>query len=85
MIIEVCGKGCPKCEVTEQNIVTAMKELGLNPGIDAVVTKIKDPKMMAARGVMFTPAVLINGVKVSEGKIPDVKEAKKWLEGKCLK
>jgi small redox-active disulfide protein 2 len=82
MIIEVCGKGCAKCEMTEKNVLQAMKELGMNPGIDALVTKIKDIKMISARGVIMTPAVVIDGVKMSEGRIPEVKEIKKWLEEK---
>ena len=57
-----------------------MKELGLNPGIDALVTKIKDIKMISARGVIMTPAVVIDGAKMSEGRIPEVSEIKKWLE-----
>jgi len=82
MIIEVCGKGCAKCEMTEKNVLQAMKELDMNPGIDALVTKIKDIKMISARGVIMTPAVVIDGVKMSEGRIPEVKEIKKWLEEK---
>ena len=82
MIVEVCGKGCAKCEMTEKNVLQAMKELGMNPGIDALVTKIKDIKMISARGVIMTPAVVIDGVKMSEGRIPEVKEIKKWLEEK---
>ena len=80
MIVEVCGKGCAKCEMTEKNVLQAMKELGMNPGIDALVTKIKDIKMISARGVIMTPAVVINGVKMSQGRIPEVGEIKKWLE-----
>ena len=80
MIIEVCGKGCIKCETTEKNVVQALKELGLNAGTDALVTHVRDPKMISARGVMFTPAVIIDGIKMSEGKIPEVKEIRGWLE-----
>jgi small redox-active disulfide protein 2 len=80
MIIEVCGKGCPRCHATKDNVGKALRELNLKEGEDAAVTEIKDPKMMATRGVMMTPAVIIDGVKVSEGKIPDIKEIKKWIE-----
>jgi small redox-active disulfide protein 2 len=82
MIIEVCGPGCPRCHTTKDNVVKALRELNLKEGEDAAVTEIKDPKMMATRGVMMTPAVIIDGVKVSEGKIPDIKEIKKWIEEK---
>ncbi len=80
MIIEVCGPGCPRCHATKNNVSKALKELGLKEGEDAAISMIRDPRLMAARGVMFTPAVIINGVKMAEGKIPDVTEIKKWVE-----
>ncbi len=80
MIIEVCGPGCPRCHATKENVVKALKELGLKEGEDVAVTMIKDAESMSARGVMLTPAILIDGVKVAEGKIPEGKESKKWVE-----
>jgi small redox-active disulfide protein 2 len=80
MIIEVCGMGCPKCQATEKNALQALKELGMKPGEDAMVTEIKDVKQISARGVIITPAVVINGVKVCEGRIPNTGEIKKWIE-----
>jgi len=82
MIIEVCGPGCARCHATKDNVVKALKEMGLKEGDDALVSEIKDPKLMSARGVMLTPAVLIDGTKVCEGRIPDLKEVKKWIEGR---
>ena len=85
MIIEVCGPGCPRCHATKDNVGKALQELDLKEGEDVAVTHIKDPKMMAARGIMFTPGVIIDGVKVSEGRIPDVQEVKKWIEERLPK
>jgi len=82
MIIEVCGPGCPRCQAAEKNAVQALRELGMKPGEDAMVTKIKDVKQISARGVIITPAVLIDGVKVCEGRIPNAQEIKKWIEEK---
>ncbi len=82
MLIEVCGTGCPKCQATEKNVIQALKELGMKPGEDALVNEIKDIKMISARGVIMTPAVIIDGVKVSEGRIPTPQEVKKWLTEK---
>jgi len=82
MLIEVCGKGCPRCHATKDNAIKALKELNLKEGEDVAVTHIQDPKLMAARGVIMTPAVLIDGVKVSEGRIPSTGEIKKWIEEK---
>jgi len=80
VIIEVCGPGCPRCQATEKNTVQALKELGMKPGEDAMVAKIKDVKQISARGVIITPAVIIDGVKVCEGRIPSAEEVKKWIE-----
>lgn len=35
---------------------------------------------MGARGIVMTPGVIIDGVKVSEGKIPSPQEVRKWIE-----
>jgi len=80
MIIEVCGPGCYRCQTTEKNVLEALKELGRQIGDDAIVTKVKDVTMFRARGVLMTPAVLIDGVKMCEGRIPEVQEIKKWLQ-----
>jgi len=82
MIIEVCGPGCPRCQATERNVLQALKELGKELGEEAIVVEIKDIKQISARGVIMTPAVVIDGVKAFEGKIPSPEEVKKWIEGK---
>jgi len=80
MIIEVCGPGCPRCQATKKNVLKALQELGLKDGKDALVTEVKDFKMISARGVLMTPAVVIDAVKVCEGKIPSPEEVRKWIE-----
>ena len=82
MIIEVCGKGCPRCHATKDNVGKALKELNLKEGEDAAVTHLQDPTLFATRGVIMTPAVIIDGEKVSEGRIPEVNEIKQWLEAR---
>lgn len=76
MKIEIFGPGCPKCMETERRVQKALSELG----IDAKIEHVHDPKIFAQHGVMFTPAVVIDGeVKVS-GKVPSVEEIKKLLK-----
>ncbi len=79
-MIEVCGLGCPRCHATKENVRKALLELELKEGEDVALMEVKDPRMMAARGVFMTPGVVIDGVKVSEGRIPSSKEVKKWIE-----
>jgi small redox-active disulfide protein 2 len=80
MIIEVCGPGCPRCQASEKNVLQALKELEMKLGEEAQVVEIKDVKQISARGVIITPAVVIDGVKVCEARIPSADEVKKWIE-----
>jgi len=78
MKIEVIGPGCPRCKSTEKNVIEAIKQLN----IQAEITKITDVAEFAKKGVMFTPAVIVDGqVKIS-GKIPTVDELKSILSPK---
>jgi len=79
MKIEVFGPGCAKCHATRDNVVKALQELGLADSDRVAVTEIKDPRVMAQRGVLLTPGIAIDGVKVSEGKVPKVEEIEKWV------
>jgi small redox-active disulfide protein 2 len=63
--IEVLGTGCRKCQQLEANAKTAVANLSL----DAEVLHIKDPLQIAERGVMKTPALVINGTVISQGKV----------------
>ena len=61
-------------------MLQALKELGMELGEEAQVVETKDVKWISARGVIMTPAVLIDGVKVCEGRIPSPQEVRKWIE-----
>ena len=75
MKIEVVGPGCPRCVTTEKNVHEALKQLG----ISAEVSKVTNVAEFAKKGVMFTPAVIVDGqVKIS-GKVPTVDEIKKVM------
>jgi len=75
MKIEVVGPGCFRCVETEKNVNEALKQLG----IDAEVTHIYDISEMIKRGVMFTPAMIVDGQIKTSGRIPTVNEIKKIL------
>jgi small redox-active disulfide protein 2 len=79
MIIEVCGPGCPRCQATKKNVRQALKELGK----ETEVVEVNDFREISARGVMMTPAVIIDGVKAFEGRIPSAEEIKNWLQQKA--
>jgi len=73
--IEILGTGCAKCKRLFANTEKAVKELNIS--VDLV--KIETLDQIAERGVMMTPALIINNVIVAEGSVPDVKEIKALL------
>lgn len=76
MKIEVLGTGCAKCRATEKNVRKAVEDLG----IQAEVVKVEDLQDIINRGVMMTPAVVVDGeVKIS-GHQPTVEEIKKIIK-----
>jgi small redox-active disulfide protein 2 len=73
--IEVLGPGCPKCETLEKNVQAAVQEMG----IEAEVTKVSQIKDIAARGILMTPALSVDGRVVSSGHLLSVHQVKKLL------
>ena len=78
MKIEVLGPGCERCHATEENVKLAVKELG----IEAEVVKVEDMGAILEKGVWMTPGVIIDGEKVSEGRVPRPGEIRAWLEAR---
>ncbi len=76
MKIEVLGPGCPKCNTTMENVKKALAELGKK----ADVSKVTDINTMIERGVMSTPALIIDGKLMIQGKIPSVEQFKEWIQ-----
>jgi len=73
--IEVLGMGCVKCKRLFANTEQAIKELNIT--VDLV--KIEKLDEITDRGVMMTPALIINDEIAAEGRVPDVKEIKAML------
>jgi small redox-active disulfide protein 2 len=76
MKIEVLGPGCPKCHNTEENVKKALSELNKQ----AEVIKVTDINAMIDKGVMQTPALIIDGNIVIQGKIPTVEQIKQFIQ-----
>ena len=73
--IKVLGPGCPKCKTTYNNVLEAVKQMG----IEADVTKIEDIEEMMKYNVLTTPVLMIDEVAKVKGRIADVKEIKELL------
>ena len=76
MKIEVLGPGCPKCNSTMENVKKALSELGKT----AEVVKVTDINQMIERGVMSTPAMILDGKLMVQGKTPNVEQIKDWIQ-----
>jgi len=73
--IKVLGPGCPKCKTTYNNVLEAVKQMG----IEAEVSKIEDIEQMMKYNVLTTPVLMIDDVAKVKGRIADVKEIKELL------
>jgi len=78
MKIQVYGKGCPKCHELAHNVQEALKEMGKEDKVEHVA----DIKKITEKGIMFTPALVIDGEIVSEGKILSADDSKKAIADK---
>ena len=76
MKIEILGTGCAKCRATEKIVKKAVEELG----IQAEVVKVEDLQDIINRGVMMTPAVVVDGKVKITGHQPTIEEIKKILK-----
>ena len=77
MKIEVLGSGCPKCMSLEGNVKKALAELA----VLAEVEKVTDIQQIVQRGVMSTPALVIDGRGVLQGKNPTIDQLKQLIAG----
>jgi small redox-active disulfide protein 2 len=76
MRIQVIGPGCPKCKLLAEHAEAAVKEMG----IDARVEKVSEIDKIIAMGVMATPALAVDGVVKSSGRVLSVKDIQELLK-----
>jgi small redox-active disulfide protein 2 len=75
MEIKILGRGCSKCNLTEELVRAVLAE----EGVEAEVEKITGVRKIAQYGVFLTPAVLINGEVKAVGRIPGKEEIRVWI------
>lgn len=76
MKIEILGTGCPKCKATEKIVRKVVEELGK----EVDIVKVEDLQEIVDRGVMMTPAVVVDGEVKIIGHVPSPDEIKKLLK-----
>lgn len=77
MKVEILGSGCTKCKLLEQHAREAVAELG----IQADVQKVTDIDEIMEMGVMMTPALAVDGVVKSVGKVLTKDQILVYLRG----
>ncbi|MCJ7452606.1 MAG: thioredoxin family protein [Steroidobacteraceae bacterium] len=75
MKIQILGSGCAKCRALAEVADQAARDMGLTYELE----KITDVKRFADFGVMFTPALVVDGAVKVSGKVPSLDEAKEFL------
>jgi len=75
MEIKILGTGCAKCKTLYATVEKTVRDAGS----DAKVTKVEDMADIMQYDVMSTPAVVVDGKVVSQGKIPSAGEILKFI------
>ncbi len=73
--VEILGTGCKKCQQLEANAKDAIAHCHL----DADIAHITDTMEIVKRGVMKTPALVVDGKVLSQGKVLEAKEIEPLL------
>jgi len=74
--IQILGMGCAKCQKLYEHAEAAAKELG----IEYQMEKVTDINKITEMGVMMTPALAVDGVVKSAGRVPTVDAVKDMLK-----
>jgi small redox-active disulfide protein 2 len=76
MIIKVLGSGCKNCKKLTANALQAIEELGINASLE----KVEEMKDIMKYNVLSTPALVVDEVVKTTGRIPSVEEIKTILK-----
>ena len=74
--IQILGTGCPKCKLLMANAEAAVK----SAGIEAQIEKIEKIVDIMKFGVMTTPALVVDGVVKSAGRVLSPEDIQKHLD-----
>jgi small redox-active disulfide protein 2 len=75
MEIKILGTGCPKCKTLEK----LTREVVVQNGIQATITKVEDITEIMKYHIMATPALVVNEKVEIKGRIPSASEIKEVL------
>lgn len=81
MDVKVLGPGCAKCEKLFDEARKAVEQ----SGTDATLIKVDKLDDIIAYGVMITPALVIDDMVRSTGKVPGADEIAGWIREAAAK
>jgi small redox-active disulfide protein 2 len=73
--LQILGTGCAKCN----QLAAATQQAADESGIECQIEKVTDFMRFADFGVMFTPALVVDGEVKVAGKVPSIEELKKLI------
>jgi small redox-active disulfide protein 2 len=73
--IQILGTGCAKC----QKLAAVADEAARSLGLPYRLEKVTDLNDIASFGVMFTPALVVDGQVKVAGRVPSLEDTKKLL------
>ena len=73
--LKVLGGGCSRCAQLMERTEQAAKSLGL----EYTLEKVSDLNQIAGHGVVYTPALVVDGVVKFSGTVPPVDKIKEFL------
>ena len=73
--IQILGTGCPKCKLLFANAEAAVRAAG----IEAQIEKVEKIVDIAKFGVMSTPALVVDGIVKSAGRVLSPEDIQKLL------
>jgi hypothetical protein len=75
LVIRIFGTGCISCDRLQGQVIELLDHLGLAADIE----QIHDPDEIGRRGILVTPALMINGRVKSGGKPPTPAQIEQWI------
>lgn len=73
--IQILGSGCAKC----RQLTVITEQVAQDLGLQYELEKVTDVTRYADFGVMFTPALVVDGVVKLSGKVPSLDEVRRLL------
>lgn len=74
--IKILGPGCAKCKELFEQTTKAAEEINL----ECKIEKVEDINEIMSYGVMFTPALVVDGKVLLSGSSSSIKELVKLIE-----